>query len=145
MKDIITVTFCCDNPRKSKFMAPEKPRNSGNFCYLTLWPPCMLCLAVLCVVCYQRGLLRSSSAANQLPVYKLQLSAIQCIGMQSQTFELHFQLYNGRDFKAIRYCECSVLFKYFLNVTLYSVVLCFSVVSALLQFSVEITAETVCL
>jgi len=38
MKVIITFTFCCDNLRKSKFMALEKPGNSGNFFSPTLWP-----------------------------------------------------------------------------------------------------------
>jgi len=31
MKVIVTFTFCCDNLWKSKFMALEKPGNSGNF------------------------------------------------------------------------------------------------------------------
>jgi len=31
MKVIITLTFCCDNLRKSKFMALESLENSGNF------------------------------------------------------------------------------------------------------------------
>jgi len=31
MKVIITFTFCCDNVRKSKFMALEKPGKLGEF------------------------------------------------------------------------------------------------------------------
>jgi len=30
MKVIITITFCCDNVRKSKFVVLKKPGNSGN-------------------------------------------------------------------------------------------------------------------
>jgi len=39
MKVIITFTFCCDNLRKSKFMALEKPGKLGEFFSPTLWPP----------------------------------------------------------------------------------------------------------
>jgi len=40
MKVIITVTFCCDNLWKSKFMALEKPGKLWEFFSPTLWPPC---------------------------------------------------------------------------------------------------------
>jgi len=41
MKVIITFTFCCNNLRKSKFMALEKPGKLGEFFSPTLWPPCL--------------------------------------------------------------------------------------------------------
>jgi len=40
MKVIITFTFCCDNPWKSKFMALEKPGKLREFFSRTLWLPC---------------------------------------------------------------------------------------------------------
>jgi len=39
MKVVITFVFCCDNLRKNKFMALEKPGKLGEFSP-TLWPPC---------------------------------------------------------------------------------------------------------
>jgi len=54
-------------------------------------------------ILWKRGSLRPSVTSNPLPVYRLQLSDIQCCGITNQTFELHFQLYDGRSLKAIRY------------------------------------------
>ena len=39
MKVIFTFTFCCDNLRKSTFMALEKPGKLREFFSPTLWPP----------------------------------------------------------------------------------------------------------
>jgi len=36
----VIITFCCDNLRKSKFMALEKPGKLWEF-FLLLWPPCL--------------------------------------------------------------------------------------------------------
>jgi len=47
-KVIITLTFCCDNLRQSKFVAMEKPGKLWEFLSPTLWPPfCCLCVAVV--------------------------------------------------------------------------------------------------
>jgi len=44
-KVIITFTCCCDNLRKSKLMAVEKPGILGEFLCPTLWPPCNLVIS----------------------------------------------------------------------------------------------------
>ena len=49
MKVIITFTFCCDNLRKSKFMALEKPGKLREFVSPTLWPPWCIITVYHCV------------------------------------------------------------------------------------------------
>ena len=50
MKVIITFTFCCDNLRKSKFMALKKPGKLREFFSPTLWPPCYNVLVSLLII-----------------------------------------------------------------------------------------------
>jgi len=66
----------------------------------------------MCIFC-QRGSLRPAVATSQLPVYRLQVSDVHCTGVTSQTFQLHFQLYDGRSLKAIRYMSSQWAKSYF--------------------------------